>query len=291
MGWEQLVWTRERARREGVSRERLTRSGEFVRVVRDRYLELAWADDLRARGAAVISAVPPRSRLSHSTALELAGLPVPRGASGQLHVTVPFGLSTPVDRGLVGHRSAQAMAPYRLEGLPVTSLPRAWCDLAALGPSTADLVATGDALLHAAHGVRDDLVAVLAERPGGRGSALARSALDLLDARAESPQESRLRVVLTLAGLPTPAVQHVVRTESGRFVARVDLAWPESRVAVEYDGDHHRTPSQWAADHRRREDLERAGWVVVVVLAEHLHGPVQALVSRIRARLGVRSAA
>lgn len=76
MRWEDLVWTRERAEREGVSRARLTGGTEFVRVVRGRYLEAGWARDVRARSAAALSLFP-RACMSHWTALELAGLPVP----------------------------------------------------------------------------------------------------------------------------------------------------------------------------------------------------------------------
>ncbi|MFC3689443.1 DUF559 domain-containing protein [Aquipuribacter hungaricus] len=288
MRWDDLVWTRERALREGVPRERLT-GPEFVRVVRGRYLEAVWADDLRARCAAVLDATTPGACLSHWTALGLRGLPVPGPVAGAVHVTVPAGAAVPYGAGVHGHR-ATSLPVYELEGLPVTGAVRAWCDAAALAPRLEDLVAVGDALARRRPTTRRDIGLVLSARPRGRGTALGRRALALLDERAESPQESRLRVALTLAGLAPPAVNHVVRDAAGRHVARVDLAWPDHRVAVEYDGDHHRGTAQWAADVARREALERLGWVVVVVLAADLRGPVEHLVARISARLALQAA-
>ena len=68
-----------------------------------------------------------------------------------------------------------------------------------------------------------------------RGAVRMRQAVALSDGRAESPPESRLRVLLALAGIPA-VPQHTVRDGSGQFVARVDLAYPDRRIAIEYDG-------------------------------------------------------
>lgn len=282
--WEELVWTRERAEREGVPRERLTGGEEFVRVVRGRYLEAAWAHDLRARCAAVLDAAPAGACISHWTALRLHRLPVPTLLTDEIQVTVERPRAVPSGPGVRGHRTG-SMPVFRVDGIPATGAVRSWCDAAALAPDLADLVAAGDALARRRATTARDISIVLDSRPRGRGSAVTRTALGLLDARAESPQESRLRVVLTLAGLAPPAVNHVVRDSAGRHVARVDLAWPDQRVAVEYDGDHHRERPQWREDIIRREALERLGWVVVVVVAADLHGSVDRLVARIRARL------
>ncbi len=65
----------------------------------------------------------------------------------------------------------------------------------------------------------------------------------LADGLAESPQETRLRLRLHRSGLPPPVAQYEVRCD-GRFVARVDLAWPEQRLALECDGAWHGAPDQ-----------------------------------------------
>ena len=111
-----------------------------------------------------------------------------------------------------------------------------------------------------------------------------REAVPLLDPRSESGPETRVRLLLRAGGLPTPEVNHVVLDARGRFVARVDLGWPEAKLAVEYDGDHHRDRDQWVRDLRRRERLEALGWTVVVLTAADLRGPRDALIHRIGAR-------
>ena len=100
----------------------------------------------------------------------------------------------------------------------------------------------------------------------------ARLAIGLADQRSESPQESRLRVLLALAGLH-PVPQFVVRDPDGVFVARVDLAFPAHRIAVEYDGLWHAEDGQFAQDRRRLNRLAACGWIVLHVTAADLHDP------------------
>jgi very-short-patch-repair endonuclease len=109
-------------------------------------------------------------------------------------------------------------------------------------------------------------------------------ALDLVDPRAESPQESRVRARLVLAGLPTPEAQHQVM-DGHRFIARVDLAWPARRVAVEYDGVWHADAAQLHRDRRRLNQLVAAGWTVIHVTSVRMHEDFDAVVAEIRAAL------
>ena len=111
----------------------------------------------------------------------------------------------------------------------------------------------------------------------GAGSAQARQVATLADGLAESPQETRLRLLLHRSGLPAPVAQHVVRDDAGRFVARVDFAWPGLRVALEYDGLWHAEDGQFAKDRERLNRLREAGWVVVFVTAADLHRPERLL--------------
>jgi hypothetical protein len=123
-------------------------------------------------------------------------------------------------------------------------------------------------------------VAAAATGPGCRR---ARSAAALADGLAGSPQETRLRLVLHRSSLPRPVAQHTVRDESG-FVARVDFAWPEAKVALEYEGRWHGERQHVAKDRRRLNRLTAAGWTVIFVTAEDLADPV-ALIARIAAAL------
>ncbi len=104
-----------------------------------------------------------------------------------------------------------------------------------------------------------------------RGGQRGLRALDLHDRAAESPQESRLRTRLVLAGLPAPVSQYVVRDEHRQFVGRVDLAWPAAKVALEYDGVWHADGGQLKRDRRRLNGLVAAGWTVLHVTADRLH--------------------
>jgi very-short-patch-repair endonuclease len=64
----------------------------------------------------------------------------------------------------------------------------------------------------------------------------------------------------------------------GRFVARVDFAWPDLKLAVEYDGLWHAEPGQFARDRRRLNLLREAGWRVVFVIAADMHWPDQVVI-------------
>lgn len=164
--------------------------------------------------------------------------------------------------------------------LPVTTPARTAFDIGRTRPAH-QAVPILDALF-AATGVKPAEVNSVADRwPGVRGVRLVRSTLELVDGAAESPQESRLRLILIRGGLPRPQCQ--IRFPELRI--RIDMGWREWKVAVEYDGIQH-----WADSSQRAWDLERialleaAGWVIVRVSAQMLARP-DAVVARVRAKL------
>ncbi len=75
--------------------------------------------------------------------------------------------------------------------------------------------------------------------------------------------ESVLRWLIHEAGLPRPVLQHVIRDAAGAFLGQVDLAWPEHRVVVEFDGDLHRERRVFVKDLRRQNGIILAGWQVL----------------------------
>ena len=119
-------------------------------------------------------------------------------------------------------------------------------------------------------------IRALADAARGPGSARAQTACGLADGLAQSPQETRLRLLMARGGLPPPVAQFVVRID-GRSVARVDFAWPEPRLAVEYDGLWHAEAGQFTRDRQRLNRLQAAGWRVVFVTAADLHRPADLL--------------
>lgn len=153
-----------------------------------------------------------------------------------------------------------------LHGLPVTNAARTAFDLARhlrRGLAVAHLDA-----LSAATGVTLAEVAPLIGRNRGvRNVRQCRAALTLMDGGAQSPKETWLRLVLIDAGLPRPTTQ--IRVTDGRLVAYLDMGWEEAMVAMEYDGEQHRTDrSQYVKDIRRAEAVSRLGWTLIRVINE-----------------------
>ncbi|WP_124818888.1 hypothetical protein [Micromonospora ureilytica] len=111
---------------------------------------------------------------------------------------------------------------------------------------------------------------------------------ELADAAAESIPESRLRVRIVLAGVPTPVTQFVVE-RNGMFVARLDLAWPHLKVAVEYDGLWHDDPEQFHRDRRRLNRLLGEDWIVLHVTAKRFREDFDGFLAEVRAALRARS--
>ena len=201
-------------------------------------------------------------------------LPPPAQPCRHPGIRVHHGLLAPPDR----HRRGE---------LPITSPVRTCWDLARwLDPIEA--VAWIDRLLVLGRVSPTELTAY--RRSGlGRGLRRYERALSLVDARSESPQESRLRARLALAGLRPPAVQYEIYDGAGRFVARVDLAWPQRRVAVEYDGLWHvGSVGQMHSDRRRLSALGGLGWTGLHVTSARLRDDFDAVVRDLRAALRQR---
>ncbi|MEZ0342011.1 hypothetical protein ACAG25_18755 [Mycobacterium sp. pV006] len=154
-----------------------------------------------------------------------------------------------------------------LGDLPVTSAVRTAFDLGRHLPRDAAVVHL-DALA-AATGVSAADTAPLALRyRGARGVRSADAALDLMDAGAASPQETRLRLTLIDGGLPRPRTQ--IRVSDGHSTAFIDMGYDKPKVGLDYEGAHHATNrGQYVHDIGRVELLDREGWIDLRVVAEH----------------------
>lgn len=171
-------------------------------------------------------------------------------------------------------------------GIPVTSPARTALDLGCWYP-TVTAVAAIDALARATDINGADIELLVRRYVGRRGIARARQAVGLFDAGAQSPKESWLRVVLMQAGLPRPQTQIPVRGEFGDVIAYLDMGWEDVEVAVEYDGDQHRSDRrQYTWDIRRLEMVGHRGWIVIRVVAGDRAPDV---VRRVRAALARRA--
>ncbi|MGB9305035.1 MAG: hypothetical protein WCB92_15535 [Mycobacterium sp.] len=171
-----------------------------------------------------------------------------------------------------------------IAGVPATSPARTALDLACWYPLTTAVSAL-DALARATEFKPADVELLLARYRGRRGLERARVSLSLVDAGAQSPKETWLRLVLVQGGLPRPETQLPVYDEYGDVIAYLDMGWDDIKVAVEYDGEQHRTDrGQYTWDVRRLELVERRGWILVRVVAGDRPADILRRVHAARAR-------
>ncbi|HET7801971.1 MAG TPA: hypothetical protein VFL38_16220 [Humibacillus xanthopallidus] len=247
----------------------------FQRVVTGVYVAADVELTTPLRAAAALLVCPGGAVVSHHTAAALWGAVVPH--SPDVHVSVPGQRRVDV-RGVRAHRPTVVPPTSVRRGLPVTSPERTFLDLASV-LDLVDLVVLGDSLVHA-RVTSPAALRTAASRHRGRGARLARRAAELVRVGAESAMETRVRLLVVLAGLPEPVLQHPVSTRFGSY--RLDLAWPAVGVALEYDGRHHiQREHQWAADLGRREQLEGDGWRLLVVIAGDVFTTPETTVHRV----------
>jgi hypothetical protein len=167
-----------------------------------------------------------------------------------------------------------------IKGIRVTTPARTALDIACRYPVD-KAVAAIDALARATHLKIAD-VELLAQRYKGRRSIRkARVALELVDAGAESPRETWLRLLVIRAGFPRPQTQIPVYDEFGVLVAVLDLGWEDVKVAMDYEGDHHRIDRRrFNSDIRRAETVAGLDWIDIRVTAEDTEGSI---IARLRA--------
>ena len=150
----------------------------------------------------------------------------------------------------------------------ITAPARTALDLARRYPRGIAIAAV-DALVQATELKLADVELLVDRYRGRHGMKAARTALELVDGGAQSPKETWLRLLLIRAGFPRPQTQITIRNEWGWAEAYLDMGWEDIKVAVEYDGDQHRSSRyQYVKDIRRLEMLGRYGWTVVRVIVE-----------------------
>lgn len=166
-----------------------------------------------------------------------------------------------------------------LESLPVTTLTRTAFDIGRRG-ALGDAVARLDALANAAPFTAASVAQLASSHRGARGVRQLRRALTLFDPGAQSPQETWLRLLIVNAGFPRPQTQIPIAV-GGRAKYYLDMGWEDMKIAVEYDGDHHRTDrGQFAKDIVRLEELAALGWIVIRIAAGTPRGEIVARVQR-----------
>ncbi len=206
----------------------------------------------------------PDAVVSHATAAFLLGWPIPYAVHGPIDVTTPRSqmrragvrghgprdVAAAVHRGVMMARQSEV-----LRGISASSTPR-------------QLITVLDTICGRWHGPPaahpDDIRKMIEDSPRFRGSEALRTALASARAGVDSPRETDLRLLIVAAGLPEPVVAHPVRFDDETL--HPDLSYPELRIAIEYEGEHHRTdPRQWDIDIVRERVFREAGWEYIRV--------------------------
>ncbi len=184
--------------------------------------------------------------------------------------------------GILVHRGKlQPEEVSVVHGIPATTPARTAFDLGCRKGLTTAIIRV-DALANATGLAPVEVEKVAAGRKGARGIVQLRQVLDLMDGGAESPQETRTRLLLIRAGLPKPTTQIVVRDDFGEPFARIDMGYEDCLVGVEYDGPQHWTdPARRTADIDKYAELAPRGWRIVRVSSELLRYRERVVVRRV----------
>lgn len=293
------------AKASGVSRSRL-RADDLDRPFRGVYVRRAGMSDTATRESEIVERaclaalhLQAPAFTCHVTGAVVWQLPLPLAALGdELDFGVFHPARPPRVSGIAGHRVLERHATLRTHptsGLLVASPASIWAMLGGVLRHPYDLVAVGDAVISDR---RHDFAPPLGSfgqltnvAAAGRrvGIGALRDALTRIRPHVASRTETWTRLTLVDAGLPEPAINFHVYEQTGRFVACVDLAYPDLKIAVEYEGLHHLLDEhQWTKDIDRYERLAAAGWVVIRVTKDELFQHPESLVARVRRAVSAR---
>lgn len=154
-----------------------------------------------------------------------------------------------------------------VDGLLVTTPVRTALDLGRHLPRDA-AVAHLDALGWATGVTPEQAIELAGGYRGARGIRRACRSLALMDSGAQSPRETRLRLLLIDAGLPKPRTQ--VHVGDGFTNVFLDMGYEEPKVGLDYEGAHHSAlRQQYVRDIGRAEFIAEQGWIDIKVVAEH----------------------
>ncbi|WP_199439502.1 DUF559 domain-containing protein [Umezawaea beigongshangensis] len=268
--------------RTAVAEGRLVRWSRFVLVERHHLLNPL------TRAAATLLTAGDEAVLSGHTAAHLHGCTA--ADTTTVHVTLPHRQRLRMPSGVtVRHVHLDEADVVHRQGLRCLALDTTIAELLCLADRRTALACADQALALHAPGERAafkaDVEVQVRERLDPRGRRRGLFLLDVTTGLPESPPESWLLLLLVDEGLPVPEPQYPVRDITGREIYRLDFAWPELRVALEYDG-YAAHAERGTADAARDVDLARRGWTVIRADVSDLRNP-QRLLARLKKELGV----
>ncbi len=272
------------------AREYRVGTGEWVPVFSGIYRLAGAPESWRGTVLAACWAGGAGARASHRTAATLWALP----GKERLPIEITCRRWRRAQHaGIVVHETKALDGPAAVvDGIPVTSAARTLLDLGSgCSPLTVEM-AVDNALRRGLVSLTD-LSRLLDRlgRSGRNGAGILRSILDERGGRAptESEMETLLLAVIKRQGLPAPVLQHVV-IDDGGFVARCDAAYPDAKIAIEYESyQHHIGRIPLVRDSARRNRMIAAHWIVITATAVDLRSGGRDLCRAIRASLAQRS--
>jgi G:T-mismatch repair DNA endonuclease (very short patch repair protein) len=271
----------------GLLTRKQLRSSAWRRLRQDVYADALLPVTHRLMVSAVGLVLPQGAGFTGRSAATLWGVPDVAGPTDPVDVLVPAGSRWNAGRGVRVRSLPRGQAHVRRGLWLCASRVDTAVDLIRWG-GTDEAVVLLDRLCLAGMVRLDDVRDAVLKLPRCQGSARARRVAALADGTAESPQETRLRLLLGRSGLPAPIAQFRVFDDEG-FVGRVDFAYPDLKIAIEYDGLWHSERKAFLSDRERLNRLAAAGWTVLHVTADDMRHP-ERLVARVRARRAQRLA-
>lgn len=279
-------FTRADAVRAGID-PKILRTSRFRRIFRGVLISNDVPDSPLVRAEAALLIHPPTAFASHTTAARIFGLPVP--VDPREHVSVLSDRDRRRRPEICNHVTSSDHQVLVHRGLRISHPFRMFVELAGM-LSLVDLVVVGDALVRVFRVPPRRLVEACEESTDWYAAA-ARTAARYVRDGVDSPMETRLRMLIVLAGLPQPTVNHKLFDDLGRVRRRLDLSYPELRLVIEYDGRQHiEREVNWESDLDRREELDEGEWRILVVTAKGIYREPERTLERIRRQLVARGA-
>ncbi|MFJ3956054.1 hypothetical protein [Arthrobacter sp. NPDC090010] len=279
------------SRAAGVPRKRL-RAKDLLGTGRLIHVPAGVRPDLLERSR-VLTKATPDAWVSHETAALLGGLGLPFWLAGEesVHLSKPHGLPRVRRDGVVGHRvHVYPQEITDLDGIPISTPARTWLDLAHRLPLQY-VVAMGDQLIRVPrerfegrsepYAFVPELARMIRRHPNMKGVLKARLALEDMRIGADSYPETFLRLAMIEAGLPEPELQIRVDPDE-QWSPPADLGYRRCRLAIQYEGGHHRSRAQQTRDNLRDEVFINAGWTYFKTNAEDLAEGFAGVIERIR---------
>lgn len=261
------------------------RGPRFRQVLHGVYVASSVAPTPELRVRAALLPFDPTAWASHASAARLHGVPIPTIALE--HVSVSKRAHRRNRRDIACHLRKEAGEVVMRKGLRVSDYAQMFVELAEI-LGLVDLVVVGD------HLVRKNKITVkkllaFCEASTLPGAGAARRAASYVRERVDSPMETRLRMLIVLAGLPEPMVNITITDDNDIPIRKYDLSYPKQNIAIEYDGRQHvEIIEQWESDLARREAMDDEDWRILVVISKGIYKVPEETLSRVHRLLLVR---